>query len=379
MSKLLYTRFTKLIIDYILSHNKSIPHRSDSKLHSSQDNQPITKLLSTTNGDYMFGMEILIAMISDAIKKKAWYKRYMAKKVKSEKAKIVYEPEEQHVSPVKSGRGKGFMCYGDQVVNAPNKLKKDDVPTKTRSLTIAEETVVDMYNEWGQKLKGLTVEDPAVQSSLDLRKGSKASRLESLRKKKQPVAGEGSSAAHNKLYDSLDSDATLYSSSSNKPEESANETDDADESNMDFSDDNPDEDDDVARYGVFMHNKSTTTPNSTYHSPAVTSSSLDFIQTLLDETLANKLTDFMSHPVYTDAQTTLVVHNPEGNPELTSYISGAFEVPFGTHVDVLAIKSLMYEMFPDENAHHLSSTPAIKRPILKKICNQNTYKLKQRS
>ncbi|GKA64793.1 hypothetical protein Tco_0764500 [Tanacetum coccineum] len=37
MSKLLYTRFTKLIIDYILSHNKSIPRRSDSKLHSSQD------------------------------------------------------------------------------------------------------------------------------------------------------------------------------------------------------------------------------------------------------------------------------------------------------------------------------------------------------
>ncbi|GJZ81259.1 hypothetical protein Tco_0646253 [Tanacetum coccineum] len=35
MSKLLYTRFTKLIIDYILSHNKSIPRRSDSKLHSS--------------------------------------------------------------------------------------------------------------------------------------------------------------------------------------------------------------------------------------------------------------------------------------------------------------------------------------------------------
>ncbi|GJT59718.1 retrovirus-related pol polyprotein from transposon TNT 1-94 [Tanacetum coccineum] len=58
MSKLLYTRFTKLIIDYILSHNKSIPRRSYSKLHSSQDDQPITKLLSITNGDYKFGMEV---------------------------------------------------------------------------------------------------------------------------------------------------------------------------------------------------------------------------------------------------------------------------------------------------------------------------------
>ncbi|GJR91190.1 hypothetical protein Tco_0215201 [Tanacetum coccineum] len=225
MSKLLYTGFTKLIIDYILSHNKSIPRRSDSKLH------------------------IPNAMISDAIKKKAGYTYYMAKKVESEKAKIVDEPEEQHVSPVKCGRGKGFMCYG-----------------------------------------------------------------------------EGSSFAHNKYYDSsdTDSDAILYSSSSDKPEESTNETDDADESDMDLSDDNPHGNNDVAGYGVFMHNKFIATPNSTYLSLTVTSSLLDFIQTLLDETPVNELTDFMSHLVYTDAQTTSV------------------------------------EMFPDENAHHLSSPPTTK-------------------
>ncbi|GJR80916.1 hypothetical protein Tco_0151701 [Tanacetum coccineum] len=233
------------------SWDTSIPRRSDSKLHSAQDDHPITKLLSTTNSEYKFGMEIPDAMISDAIKKKAWYK-YMAKKV--------------------------------EIANVPNKLKKYVVPRKTRSLTIAEEAVVDelaksisiqeprsqrcrrsqltidsqtdgavadMYNEWGQKLKGPAVEDPTVQSLLDLRKGSKASRLESL--------------------------------SSNKPEEHANENDDADESDMDLSNDNPHGDDDDARYGVFMHNKSTATPNSTCLSPTVTSSALDFIQTLLDE------------------------------------------------------------------------------------------------
>ncbi|GJW22960.1 hypothetical protein Tco_0033582 [Tanacetum coccineum] len=83
-------------------------------------------------------MEVLDYMISDAIKKKAGYKYYMAKKVESEKAKIVDEPEEQHVSPIKSRRGKGFMCYGDQVAYVPNKLKKDVVPRKTRSLTKKE-------------------------------------------------------------------------------------------------------------------------------------------------------------------------------------------------------------------------------------------------
>ncbi|GJV06123.1 hypothetical protein Tco_1343779 [Tanacetum coccineum] len=221
MSKLLYTRFTNLIIDYLLSLNKSIPRRSDSKLH------------------------IPDAIISDAIKKKERYKYYMDKEVET---------------------------------NVPNKLRKDVMPRKTRSLTISEETVVgelahfisieeprsqqrrrsrltidrqtdeaiaNMYNEWGQKLKGPTVKDPVVQSMLDLRKGSKANKLKSLRQKKQPVA-------------------------------------------RDYA---------AARYGVFMHNKSTATPNSTYLGSTVTSSSLDFIQTLLDETPANELTDFISHPV----------------------------------------------------------------------------------
>ncbi|GKG32229.1 hypothetical protein Tco_0427179, partial [Tanacetum coccineum] len=108
---------------------------------------------------------------------------------------------------------------------------------KTISLTIAEEAVVDMYNEWGQKLKGPVVEDPAVQLFLDLRKGSKASRIKRLRKKKQPIAREGSSTAHNKYYSSSDttSDSTFYSSSLDKPEGSANETNDADKSDMDLS------------------------------------------------------------------------------------------------------------------------------------------------
>ncbi|GJV26409.1 hypothetical protein Tco_1379104 [Tanacetum coccineum] len=140
MSKLLYTRFTNLIIDYLLSLNKSIPRRLDSKLHSSQDDHPITKLLNTTNGDYRFGMEVPDAMINDAIKKKAGYKYDMAKKV--------------------------------EIANVPKKLKKDVVPRKTRSLTIVAEAIV---------------------------------------------------------------------------EESANETDDADESDMDLSHDNPHGDDDDAR------------------------------------------------------------------------------------------------------------------------------------
>nr|GEW79734.1 hypothetical protein [Tanacetum cinerariifolium] len=283
-------------------------------------------------------MEVPDAMISEESKKKAGYEYYMAKKVKSEKAKIIDEQEEQHVSLIKSGRGKGFMCYDDQVVNVPNKLKKDVMPRKTISLTIDEEAVVDLW------------------------KRSKATRLKSLRKKKQLVAGEESISAYKKYYSTSDivSDATLYSSSSDKLERSANETDDADEFDMDLSNDNPHGDDDDARYGVFMHNKSIVTPNSTYLSLTITSSSLDFIQTLLDETPTNELMDFMSHPMYTDAQTTSVMHNLEGNIELTSYISGASEVPLGTHLDVIATKTFMQEMFPDKYAYRILSLPAKK-------------------
>ncbi|GJX66056.1 retrovirus-related pol polyprotein from transposon TNT 1-94 [Tanacetum coccineum] len=248
MSKLLYTYFTKLIINHFLSCNKSIPRRSNSELHSAQDDQPVTKLSNTVKGDYKFRMEILDTMISDAIKKSAGYKYYITKKKESAKDKIVDKPEEQRVYLVRSGRGKGFKCYDDQVVNVPNKFKKDVEPRKTRTLTIIEEIVVDTYAEWEQKLK----------------------------------------------------------------EEIDNETDDVGDSNMDLSDDNPDGDDDVARFGVFIYNKSIETPNSTYLSPTVTSSSLDFIQNLLNETPANELTGLVSHPVYTDAQTTSAVIYPEG-------------------------------------------------------------------
>ncbi|GJT94537.1 hypothetical protein Tco_1090055 [Tanacetum coccineum] len=170
---------------------------------SAQDDQPITKLSNTVK----------------------------ARKKESAKDKIIDEPEEKRMSLVKSRRGKGFMCYGDQAVNVP---KKDVVPSKTRSLTIAEETV-----------------------------------------------------------------------------ESDSETNDVDDSDMDLSDNSSQGDDDATGFGVFMHSKSITTPNSTYISPMVTSSSLDFIHNLLNETLANELTNFLSNPVYTNPRTTSVNIDPK--------------------------------------------------------------------
>ncbi|GJS13523.1 hypothetical protein Tco_0407995 [Tanacetum coccineum] len=206
MSKLLYTRFTKLIIDYFLSCNKNIPHRSNSKMHSEGDDSPITKLSNTVKGTYKFRMEIPDTMIDDAFKKSARYKYYKAKKVES-----------------------------DYEANIPKLFKKDVVPRKTRSLTVAEETIAV------ELAKSISINEQR----------SKASILESLKQKKQVVVGEGLSAAHTKYYDTsnTESDATRCSSCSDTSKESANETDDADDYDMDLYNDNPDGDDAAAGFG----------------------------------------------------------------------------------------------------------------------------------
>ncbi|GKD60061.1 hypothetical protein Tco_1297570 [Tanacetum coccineum] len=292
MSKLMYTRFTKLIIDHFLSCNKSIPRRSDFDMHSGGQDLPFTKLTNTIKGNYIFEMEIPDTMIDDAFKKSTGYKYYRAKKAKSKKAKADEELKEQHVSPVKSGRRKGYMRLGDQEANVPNMFKKNAMTRKTRSLTVADNiveepaavelansiNVEDTYVEWGQKCKDLVVEDPNAQLLLDLRKGSKASMLESLKQAKQAVEGEGSIE--------------------------------------------PKGDDDVA---VLL--------KSTYLSLRVTTSSLEYIQTLLNDPPTNKLMDFMSNLVYTDAQITSAVIYLEGNPELTISISSASVVPPGSPID----------------------------------------------
>ncbi|GKF42158.1 hypothetical protein Tco_0125500, partial [Tanacetum coccineum] len=174
-----------------------------------------------TNSDYKFGMEVPDAMISDAIKKKAGYTYYMAKKVEGEKAKIIDKPEEQHISSIKNRRGKGFMCYVDQVANVPNKHKKDVVPRKTRSLTIIEEAVVcELANS-------ISIQEL---NSQQCRRSQLT--IDSLNDK--AVADMYTHASHNKFYSSS------YTASD------AKETDDANEYDMELSNDNPHGDDDAA-------------------------------------------------------------------------------------------------------------------------------------
>ncbi|GJW69391.1 hypothetical protein Tco_0123815 [Tanacetum coccineum] len=266
-------------------------------------------------------MEIPDTMIDDAFKKSAGYKYYKAKKAESEKAKVAEKPEEQYVSPMKSGRGKGYIRLGDQEVNVPSAFKKNVVPRKTRSLTIVDNIVEELVVV--ELVKSISCEDRHCQQheiitqltsnrqiEKMLKTRSKASRLESLKQAKQAVAGKGSSAAHNKYHEfenisATDTEATQDSSRSNTDEEKDVEIDDSDDSKMDLSKDKPKRDGDAVGFGVF---------------------------TLLNDPHANKFTDFMSNLVYTDAHITSVVIYPEGNPKLTSYISCASEVPLAKKI-----------------------------------------------
>ncbi|GKA12797.1 hypothetical protein Tco_0692343, partial [Tanacetum coccineum] len=92
----------------------SIPRRSDSELHNEGQDSPLTKLTNTVVAKFKFGMEIPDTMINDAIKQLAGYKYYKHKRNESEKAKFVEEPKEQHVSPVRTGKGRDYKCSYDQ-------------------------------------------------------------------------------------------------------------------------------------------------------------------------------------------------------------------------------------------------------------------------
>nr|GEV37251.1 hypothetical protein [Tanacetum cinerariifolium] len=165
---------------------------------------------------------------------------------------------------------------------------------------------------------------------------------------------------YNKFEDisNIDSDATQDSLCLDINEAKDDETNYSDDNDMDLSNDDPKGDDDATGFRVFMYTKSTEPLKSTYLSPIITTSSLEYIHNLFNEPFVNELTDLMSNPMYTNAHITSVVDNLEGNPKVTSYITGASEVPFGTHVDVQETNLVLQEMFLDEASHHISSSPA---------------------
>ncbi|GKA39807.1 hypothetical protein Tco_0732358 [Tanacetum coccineum] len=231
----------------------------------------------------------------------------------------------------------------DSMINDPLNSQPDTSTTKLRRINVRQtmlkrnqKSKMCLEQEEGRK-RTITYADNLLETEYEvvllaklvaLRNrdvNNKESKLESIRQEIQASKGEGSSAAKDGEFEdfsNIDSNATTRSSWSN-----TNKDDDiVDAKNFDMD--------------IF------------------TCSSLEDYINLLNDQPENELTNLLSRPVYTYAQTTFVVANPEGNPEITSYLLGAYEVPFGTNVDVKVTEFILQELFEDTTDHQVSSAPA---------------------
>ncbi|GJR16726.1 hypothetical protein Tco_0965253 [Tanacetum coccineum] len=188
----------------------SIPRRSNADMHSEEHDSLLSKMINTVDGEFKFGMEIPYTIINDAIKQLVRYKYYMIKKGQSEKGNAKEKLEDQNVSLMRSGRGKGYMCLvavelAKSVSIKEQRLQQRKIMTR---LKIEKQVGKDVDKGYaakrGLKLKGVATKDPAVQSLLALRKGYKESKLGHVRKEMQAGKGEGSSAARDDNYEFKD-------------------------------------------------------------------------------------------------------------------------------------------------------------------------------
>nr|GEV09708.1 hypothetical protein [Tanacetum cinerariifolium] len=178
-------------------------------MHSEGYDSPLSKLINTVDGELNFGLEIPDSIISEAIKQSAGYKYYKNTKDQSEEDNAKIKSEEQNMS--REGRG------------------RDEAVMLAKSVSTEEHR--------RKKLKGIAIKDPTVHSLLDLQKGSKESRLESMRQEMQVGKREWSSTVKDREFEyfsDIDIDAIASSSWSSDGDDTDNVKDDANNSNMDI-------------------------------------------------------------------------------------------------------------------------------------------------
>ncbi|GKB27951.1 hypothetical protein Tco_0867352 [Tanacetum coccineum] len=119
-----FSRFTKLIIKYILSNNDHISKRLQSYQHVIKVDATLGNLNFAKKGTTypVFGKPIPVVMLSDEIMASADYSEYLAKSKGSKPVKA-------------SGRGKGLLSKeGVEIV-----VERVSIPKRRRSKTVVEE------------------------------------------------------------------------------------------------------------------------------------------------------------------------------------------------------------------------------------------------
>nr|GEV93148.1 hypothetical protein [Tanacetum cinerariifolium] len=222
-TKLRYPHFIKLIIDHLLSINKSLTRRSDAYIHSKEQDSFLSNLISSVDGVLKFGKDLPDFMINDAIKQSVVYRVYKYKKEQSEKDIDQVTLEEKNVSTIRRGRGKRYMCSSSSnlEVNVSSKLK-NAVLRRKRIINFADNLI-------GSKDKAVYLQN----------------QLESMRQEMQAGRGKRSSASQDDEYEyfsNTDSDETLSSSWSSVDDKKY----EAEDSDMDIDDEDSDKGYDTA-------------------------------------------------------------------------------------------------------------------------------------
>ncbi|GJX11793.1 hypothetical protein Tco_0201652 [Tanacetum coccineum] len=184
-----FARFTKFIVEYILSQHDQISKIPLSFHHVIKLDTTLGNLKFANKGtkDPIFGMAILAVMLNDVMKAYVDYSEYLAKSKGS--------------SPVKdSSRGKGLLTKEGVEIT----IERVSISKRRHSKTMIEEVtqseegadVVDSEeteeDEEQLKLKGLETLSEAVQFKLNMKKARKASRHEFFKQQCPRGSGEGS-------------------------------------------------------------------------------------------------------------------------------------------------------------------------------------------
>ncbi|GJY74986.1 hypothetical protein Tco_0479417, partial [Tanacetum coccineum] len=175
-TKLLYPRFTKLIIDHLLSTNKSLAKRSNAFMHSEEQDSVLSKLINSTNGELKFGKELLESMLNNAIKQLTGYIVYKSKRVQ---INVSSKPNNDVVPRIKR-----TITIADNIIETEDeavmlvksvstdeqRLKQQELMTQLMIKKEVNKDVDEAFNaKKGKKLKGVATVDLAVQSLLDFK------------------------------------------------------------------------------------------------------------------------------------------------------------------------------------------------------------------
>ncbi|GJX76602.1 hypothetical protein Tco_0323413 [Tanacetum coccineum] len=178
-----YLRFTKLIVNYIMSTNDKIPKRPLSSQHIIKLDLPLGNLKFTNKGlkDLIFGMPILEVMLTNDLKASTDYLEYLAKSTSHAHSEDVATAV---TSSRATSRGKGLLTKNKALIA----VQKVSIPKRKRTQKVAEE--IGQNDVVANEVDSEATDEEEVEPTIGISIGS-ISPQESKAIKESPSEGSG--------------------------------------------------------------------------------------------------------------------------------------------------------------------------------------------